>query len=154
MSQKEISIIDEYNTTYKDIVVYFQQLVNDKNFKIKGLSKFNKVEINETFRRYINLVKNAPTFSLTVFGPMIFSCRKAIEQNDAQHFLDKSYHFTMKDLSNEHNFDFNYSMSLIELSKEAYINASQEQKDWINGSVKNLLILYGQYAHEQSKHTK
>jgi hypothetical protein len=141
---EEIDVIEQFNRIYIEVVKSLQRMCNVK--KYKGMKKLTKVRIDMTFDAYLRVVKEDSQFALTEFGPLIFAEREKIVAGDDKHFLNKNYNLFMFKIANKYNFEYQYSLDLIELTKEVYSNASEDAKVEVRGKVQNLLAYYSQYA--------
>lgn len=142
--KKEVDIIQEFNQIYTEIVKTLQKMCKEK--KYKGMKKLKKLEIDMTFDAYLRVVREDLQFALTEFGPLIFQHREKIKVGDDQFFVKKNYNLFMQTIAQKYDFDYQYCLDLIELTKEVYIASTQETKNEVKQKVENLLSLYCQYG--------
>lgn len=142
-SIEEIDIIEDFNKVYIKFIKTFQKLCSEK--KYKGLKKLNKIMIDVTFDKYLKLIKEEVQFAITEFGPLIFKHREKISEEDDKFFLNKNYNIFLLDMSNKYDFDYQYSLDLVNLSKEVYLTASNNIKKQAIENTQKLMILYSKF---------
>jgi hypothetical protein len=145
----EIEALKDFNDVYRTIVQFFQKMCTKKSYS--KLTKARRLQLDYTFDRYLRLVNNAPTFAIINFGPLIFSNRERIANGDDEHFVNKNYTLFIKNMSNKFQFDFEYGMMMLDMTKLLYPSLSHNEKTWVIEQTQFMLTLYSQYEISKQK---
>jgi hypothetical protein len=132
MSQSTtINHAEQFNNCIKEIFAAFKGL--------KSKTFGGKLHIDELHKKMLFGMRTEERYAISIFGPFILRARENIAARNAAYFLARRYELEVQKLCTEHKVDFNDAINTVGYMKEAFRDATDDQKNAILDLIIKLL---------------